>query len=128
MPEPVQTDDAPSFEQFDLPISQAVVHGDTVYVAGQAGIDPETGELVEGGVAAETRQAMENVGAILDAAGTSFENVVDATIYVADMDDFGAVNDVYAEFVAEPFPARSAVEVSDLAMELSVELEVVAAV
>lgn len=127
MPERVQTDEALSFESFDLPISQAMVHGDTVYVAGQTGVDPATNEMVAGGVAAETRQAMENVGAILAAAGSSFADVLAATVFVADMDDFEVVNGVYEEFVSEPYPARSAVEVSDLAMEFSVEIEVVAA-
>lgn len=127
MPEPVQTDDAPSFETFDLPISQAMIHGDTVYVSGQTGVDPETGEMVEGGVEAETRQALENVGAILEAAGCSFDDVVKATLFVDDMDDFGTVNEVYEEFVSEPYPARSAFEAGDLAMEFAIELEVVAA-
>lgn len=127
MPERIQTDAAPSFETFDLPISQAMVHGDTVYVAGQTGVDPETGEMVDGGVVAETRQAMANVEAILEAAGTSFDNVVKATLFVGDMDDFGAVNEVYEEFVTEPYPARSAFEAGDLAMDFSIELEVIAA-
>lgn len=128
MPERIQTDEAPSFETFDLPISQAVVHGDTVYVSGQTGVDPETGEMVEGGVEAETRQALENVGAILAAAGASFDDVLKATVFVGDMDDFETVNGVYEEFVSEPYPARSAVEVGDLAMEFAVEIEVIAAV
>lgn len=128
MPDRVRTDEAPPFELFDLPISQAMVHGDTVYVSGQTGVKPGTGEMVEGGVEAETRQALENVGAILDAAGSSFGDVIKATLFVEDMDDFGTVNAVYEEFVSEPYPARSAVEVSDLAMEFAVELEVIAAV
>lgn len=126
MSERIRTDDAPSFETFDLPISQAVVHGDTVYVSGQTGVDPETGEMVEGGVEAETRQALENVSAILAAAGTSFDDVLKATVFVSDMDDFETVNGVYEEFVSEPYPARSAVEVGDLAMEFAVEIEVIA--
>jgi len=127
MPDRVHTDEAPPFDQFDLPISQAIVHGDTVYVSGQAGIDPETGEVVDGGVETETRQTLENIGSILEAAGTSLDNVVEATVFVADLDDFGAVNEIYEEYVSEPYPARSAVEVSDLAMEFAVEIEVTAA-
>lgn len=127
MPHRIQTDEAPSFEAFDLPISQAIVHGDTVYVSGQTGIDPATGNIVEGGVAAETRQALENIDAILTAAGTSFDDVVKATVYVAEMNDFQTVNEVYEDFVSKPFPARSAVEVSDLAMEFAIELDVIAA-
>lgn len=127
MPDRVYTDDAPSFEAFDLPISQAIVHGDTVYVAGQTGVNPETNEMVEGGVEAETRQALENVDAIPNAAGSSLDDVVKATVFVEDMADFGSVNNVNKEFVSEPYPARSAVEVSDLAMEFAVEIEVTAA-
>lgn len=124
MPKSVHTDDAPAF---DLPFSQAISHGDTVYVSGQTGVDPGTGEMVEGGVEAETRQALKNIEAILDAAGSSLEDVVKATVFVTDMDDFGTVNEVYEEFVTEPYPARSAVEVNDLAMEFTVEIEVTAA-
>lgn len=127
MPESISTDEAPSFEAIDLPISQAVVHGDTVYVSGQTGVDPETGEKVDGGVAAETRQTLQNVGAILEAAGSSFDDVIKATVFVADMDHFDAVNGVYEEFVTEPYPARSAIEAGDLAADFAVEIEVIAA-
>lgn len=128
MPERIQTDEALSFEAFDLPISQGVVHGDTLYVSGQTGVDPETNEMVEGGVEAEARMALENIGAILRAAGSSFDDVIKATVFVEDMDDFEAVNAVYEEFLSEPYPARSAVEVSDLALEFAVEIEAIAAV
>ncbi|MFW6152825.1 MAG: RidA family protein [Halobacteriota archaeon] len=128
MPEAVHTDEAPSFESFDLPISQAIIHGDTVYVAGQTGVDPATGEPVEDDLEAEARQALENIAAILEAAGTSFDNVVKATVFIEDMADFDRVNAVYREFVSEPYPARSAVEVSDLALEFAMEIEVIAAV
>lgn len=127
MPTRIQTDEAPSFESFDLPISQAMVHGDTVYVSGQTGVDPETGEQVEGGVEAETRQALRNIGAVLAAAGATFDDVVKATVFVEDMDDFDTVNAVYSEFVSEPYPARSAIEASDLALAFAVEIEVIAA-
>lgn len=127
MAERVQTEGAPSFEDYGLPISQAIKHGDTVYVAGQTGGDPETGEVVEGGVAEQTRQTLENISAILEAAGTSLDNVVKATVFIEDMDDFGEVNEVYAEYMSEPYPARSAVEVSDLAIDFEVEIEVIAA-
>lgn len=127
MLEAIHTEGAPSFESFDLPISQAIVHGDTVYVAGQTGIDPATGELVEGGIEAETRQTLENIEAILEAAGTSFDNVLKATVFIEDMTDFDRVNAVYRAFVSEPYPARSAVEVSDLALEFAMEIEVIAA-
>lgn len=127
MPERIQTDEALSFEAFDLPISQGMVHGDTLYVSGQTGVDPDTNEMVDGGVEAEARAALENIGAILRAAGASFDDVVKMTVFVDDMDDFGTVNAVYEEFVSEPYPARSAFEAGDLAMDFSIELEVIAA-
>ena len=122
MVEQVSTDGAPHGEP--LPFPQGVVHGDTVYVSGQVGIDPGTGEVVEGGIRAETRRTMENVAAILEAAGSSLESAVKVTAFLTDMDDFEAFNEVYTEFFDERLPARSAVEVSDLA----VEIEVIAAV
>lgn len=127
MVEGIQTDGAPSFDDYGLPISQAVAHGDTVYVAGQVGGDPETGERIEGDVQTETRRALENVAAILDAAGTSIDDVVKMTVFIEDMADFDAVNEVYAEYVTEPYPARSAIEVSNLAADFRVEIEAVAA-
>jgi 2-iminobutanoate/2-iminopropanoate deaminase len=126
MVEQVTTDGAPGGER--LPFSQGIVHGDTVYVSGQVGIDPGTGEVVEGGIRAETRRTMENVAAILEAAGSSLENVIKATVFLDDMAEFESFNEVYAEFVEEPLPARSAVEVSDLAVDVAVEIEVIAAV
>lgn len=127
MPEYVHTDDAPTFDADEVPLSQATVHDDTVYVSGQVGIDPETGEVVDGGVEAEARQALENVEAILDAAGSSLDDVVKATVFLNDVDDFETVNEVYGEFVPEPYPARSAFEAGDLAASFAVEIEVTAA-
>lgn len=128
MPETITATAAPSFEKFGLPISHARVHNGTVYVAGQAGLDPETNEVVDGGVRAETRQTMRNIEAILDAAGTSLDHLLDVTVYARDMADFNEINAAYAEFVDEPYPARSAVEVSDLALDFTVEIEAVAAI
>lgn len=128
MPEHVHTDDAVNFDDFDLPISQGVIHGDTLYVAGMTGVDPATSEPVDGGVAAETRQAMENIGAILEAAGSGFDDLLKVTVFVDDMDDFDLVNEVYAGFVSKPYPARSAIEAGDLAADFAVEIEAVAAV
>lgn len=125
MVDKVTTDAAPNNEA--LPFSQGIVHGDTVYTSGQIGMDPETGEVVSGGIEAETRQTMENISAILEAAGTSLDNAIKTTVFLTDMDEFAAFNEVYAEYVTEPRPARSAVEVSDLARDLAVEIEMVAA-
>ena len=121
----ISTDDAPDSIG---PYSQAIRHGDTVYVSGQGPADPETREVEVEGIGEQTAQTLENVGAILDAAGTSLDRVVKANVYVTDMDDYDAVNDVYAEYMSEPFPARCAVEVSDLPIDIGVEIEVVAAV
>ena len=126
MVEVITTDDAPNNEE--LPFSQAIVHGNTVYVSGQVGIDPATGEVVGRGIEAETRQTMDNVAAVLEAAGSSVDNIVKTTVYLNDVDQFEAFNEVYAEYVSEPKPARSAFEVADLAIDIAVEIDVVAAV
>lgn len=121
--EAVETDAAPAAIG---PYSQAVVVGDTVYSAGQIGLDPGSGELAGPDAATQARRALENIRAVLAAAGSSMENVVKTTVYLADLDDYGSVNDVYGEFFTEPFPARSAVEVARLPREARVEIEVVA--
>lgn len=126
MVEQVTTDAAPN--KVELPFSQGIVHGDVVYTSGQVGVDPETGELVEGGIRAETRRTMENVSAILEAAGASLDSAIKATVFLTDMSEFAEFNEVYSEFVDEPRPARSAVEVSALAGDYAVEIEMVAAV
>jgi 2-iminobutanoate/2-iminopropanoate deaminase len=104
MPQRIKTDAALSFEEFYLPISQGMVHGYTLDVSGQTGVDPETNEMVTGGVEAEARQALENIGAILRAAGTTFDEVVKMTVFVDDMADFETVNAVYQE--SSPSPTR----------------------
>jgi len=124
MVEKVATDDAPSEE--DLPFSQAIIHGNTVYVSGQVGTDPETGEVADGGTQPETRQTMENISTILKAAGTSMDNVVKATVFLDDIDEFSEFDEVYREHLQEPLPARSAFEVGDLAIDIAVEIEVIA--
>ena len=89
------------------PYSQAVVHDGLIYTAGQVGIDPQTGKLVEGGIEAQTRQALSNLQAILEAAGTSMANAIRTTVYIQDLADFAAMNRVYAGFFAQDPPARS---------------------
>lgn len=112
----------------DFPYSQGIVHGDTAYVAGQLPIDPESGEVVGDGIREQTERAMENVSAILEAAGSSTDAIVKTTAFLSDLDDFDAFNEVYRTFLSEPFPARSAIEVGDLARSVTVEIEVIAAV
>lgn len=107
------------------PYSQAIRAGGLVFTAGQLGLDPATGELVDG-IAAQTERAMRNVVAILDAAGTSMERVVKTTIFLVDMNDFAAVNEIYAAHVASPYPARSTVAVHQLPKGGLVEIEAVA--
>lgn len=118
----VHTDKAPAALG---PYSQVVVAGEMVYLSGQGGINPETGKLVEGGVVAEAKQIMKNIGAVLEAAGTSFENVVKTTVFLADMGDFAAFNEVYAEYFTTK-PARSCVAVKTLPAGFAAEVEVVA--
>ena len=108
------------------PYSQAIQVGHLVYTSGQIPIDPATGAFAEGGIKEQTRQSLLNVQAILKEAGTSMENVIKTTVFMADMNDFAAMNAVYAEFFTEPFPARSAVAVKTLPKGALVEIEVVA--
>lgn len=108
------------------PYSQAVGAGDTVYTAGQVGLDPATGEFAGEDVAAQTRQAMANLEAVLEAAGLDLGDVVKTTIFVADMEDFATVNEIYGEHFAEPYPARSTVEAGRLPKDARVEIEMVA--
>ena len=110
------------------PYSQAIQVGNLVYTSGQIPIDPATGNFVEGGIKEQTRQSLPNVRAILEEAGWMMANVVKTTVFMADMNDFADMNAVYAEFFAEPYPARSAVAVKTLPKGALVEIEVVAEV
>ena len=109
------------------PYSQAIQVGNLVFASGQIPIDPATGSFVEGGVKEQARQSLTNVKAILEEAGLTLDNVVKTTVFLADMNDFSDVNAVYAEFFAEPYPARSAVAVKTLPKGALVEIEVIAA-
>jgi 2-iminobutanoate/2-iminopropanoate deaminase len=108
------------------PYSAAIRVGEFVYCSGQTPIAPETGELVAGDVASQTRQVLTNVSAVLEAAGLMTADVVKTTVFLTDMADFAKMNEVYAEFFAEPYPARSTVAVAALPKAASVEIEVVA--
>ena len=110
------------------PYSQAIDSGTgLVFVSGQLPIDPVTGAFPEGGVQEQTRQSLTNAKAILEAAGLSLANVVKTTVFLADMGDFAAMNEIYAQFFSEPFPARSAVAVKTLPKGALVEVECIAA-
>jgi 2-iminobutanoate/2-iminopropanoate deaminase len=108
------------------PYSAAVRAETLIYTAGQLGIDPMTGEFVKGGIEAETHQALTNLKAVLEAAGSSLENVLKTTVFLKNMDDFGLMNNVYAQFFTENYPARSAVQVARLPKDAEVEIEAVA--
>ena len=110
------------------PYSQAIDSGHGhIFVSGQLPIDPATGAFPEGGVKEQTKQSIENAAAILEAAGLSLANVVKTTVFLADMGDFAAMNEVYAQYFSEPFPARSAVAVKTLPKNALVEIECIAA-
>jgi 2-iminobutanoate/2-iminopropanoate deaminase len=112
----------------DLPFSQAIKHGDTIYVSGQGPIDPDTGEIVGDDAGEQTAQTLDNIQEILEAAGSSLDRVVRAGVYLRDMRNYDAVNEVYGQYVSPPYPARTAVEVDDLPVDIMVEIDVIAAV
>ena len=110
------------------PYSQAIQVGDWIFTSGQLPIDPKTGAFPEGGIKEQTRQSLLNIKAILEEAGATLAEVVKTTVFLADMGDFAEMNSVYAEFFAQPFPARSAVAVKTLPKGAMVEVEVIASI
>jgi len=121
----IATDKAPAAVG---PYSQAIRAGDLVFTAGQLGMDPESGKLVEGGIEAQTRQALNNLRAVLEAAGTSLAHVIKTTVFLQDIGDFQAMNGVYARFLGANPPARSAVQAAALPLGGLVEIEAVAVI
>ena len=108
------------------PYSQAIEAGGLVFLSGQLPVNPSTGEFVEGGIKEQTRQSLTNAQQVLQAAGTDPSRVVKTTVFLSDMDNFGAMNEVYAEFFSQPFPARSAFAVRTLPKGALVEIECIA--
>jgi 2-iminobutanoate/2-iminopropanoate deaminase len=108
------------------PYNQAIKANGFVFVAGEKGIDPKTGKIVEGGIAAETRQTLENIKNILDAAGSSFDRAVQSCVYMTDLSEFGAMNQVYAEYFKVNAPGRTTVGVTSLPAGAHVEITVTA--
>jgi 2-iminobutanoate/2-iminopropanoate deaminase len=108
------------------PYSPAVRAGQLVFISGQVPIDPASGNLVDGDIAAQTRRVFENLGALLKAGGLSYANVVRTTVFLADMNDFAAMNQTYATYFSEPYPARSTVQVSRLPKDARIEIDVIA--
>ena len=123
MKQVIHTDSAPAAIG---PYSQAIQIGDLLFVSGQVPIDPSTGAMVEGDIKVQAQQSLNNLKAILNAAGTNMGAVVKTTVFLADMNDFAAMNEVYAQFFQEPFPARSAVQVARLPKDAKVEIEAIA--
>ncbi|MBQ1634052.1 MAG: RidA family protein [Bacteroidaceae bacterium] len=120
----IHTDKAPAAIG---PYSQAIEVNGFVFASGQIPIDPATGVFVEGGIQEQTRQALTNAQQILQTAGTDLNHVIKTTVFLSDIANFGPMNEVYAQFFSEPFPARSAVAVKDLPKGALVEIEVIAA-
>lgn len=108
------------------PYSQAIGGGQLVFCSGQIGLDPATGELAPGGIVAEAERALRNLGAVLDAAGLTPADLAKTTVFLVDMAEFGALNEVYARFVSDPPPARSTIAVAALPKGARVEIEAIA--
>lgn len=121
--ETISTDKAPKAIG---PYEQAIKVGDFVYTAGQIPIDPQSGNLVSGTIAEQTRQVLENLKAVLEAAGSSLDKVIKATVFLKNMADFAALNEVYGEYLGKAKPARSTVAVADLPRGALVEIDLVA--
>ncbi|MCC0631635.1 MULTISPECIES: RidA family protein [Clostridioides] len=121
--EVLHTNDAPAALG---PYSQAIKAGNLLFVSGQVPLVPETMEVVEGDVQAQTAQSLKNLKAILAESGADFSNVVKTTVFIKDMNEFGAINEVYAEYFGENKPARACVEVARLPKDVKVEIEVIA--
>jgi len=123
--ETIQTSGAPAAIG---PYSQAIAHGGLVFTAGQIPLDPQTMQMVEGDVAAQTERVLQNLGAVLEAAGASLATVVKTTVFLADMNDFTAMNEVYGRHFGDHAPARSTVQAARLPRDAKVEIEAVAVV
>ncbi len=123
MKKPIRTDQAPKVIG---PYSQGIQANGFVFVSGQIPLDPATGELVPGTIEDQTRRVLRNVSGVLATAGLGFGDVVKATVFLQDMNDFAKMNAVYAEFFKEPFPARAAVQAARLPRDVKVEIEVIA--
>lgn len=119
----IVTDDAP---ESIGPYSQGIISGNKIYVSGQGPVNPGTGKIVGDDIAEQAECTLENVSAILDAAGASLSDVVKSTVFVRDMKNYDTVNEVYGEYMSDPYPDGSAVEVDDLPINIGVEIEVIA--
>jgi 2-iminobutanoate/2-iminopropanoate deaminase len=121
--ERIQTSSAPNALG---PYSQAIQTDDLLFCSGQGPVDPDTNVRIEGDVAAQTERTLRNLGAVLEAAGLDFGDVVKTTCFLADMDDFKAFNEVYGRFFPEPYPARTTIQAARLPLDIDVEIEAIA--
>ncbi len=110
------------------PYSQAVQNGQLLFLSGQTPIDPATGNLVDGDIAAQTRRVFDNLKAVLQAAGASLDHVVKTSVYLADMNDFAAMNEVYATYFSSPHPARTTIQAARLPKDCRVEIDAIAVI
>jgi 2-iminobutanoate/2-iminopropanoate deaminase len=120
---PVTTPNAPGAIG---PYSQAIRAGDFVFLSGQIPLDPGTGQLVAGGIGEQTHQVLKNLGAVLEAAGSSYAGVVKTTVYLADMGEFSAMNEIYGTYFSSPAPARATVQAARLPRDVRVEIDAIA--
>jgi 2-iminobutanoate/2-iminopropanoate deaminase len=123
MKQPISSPNAPKAIG---PYSPAVRAGQLLFVSGQVPIDPSTGNIIAGDIPAQTRRVLDNVGALLSAGGRSFADVVRTTVFLADMNDFAAMNEVYGQYFSDPYPARATVEVARLPKDARIEIDVIA--
>ena len=123
MREPVTTSAAPAAIG---PYSQAIKAGDFLFASGQIPLDPATGALVSGGIAEQTHRVLKNLAGVLEAAGIGFVKVVKTTVYLADMSDFAAVNEIYATYFPQPAPARATIQAAKLPRDVKVEMDLIA--
>jgi 2-iminobutanoate/2-iminopropanoate deaminase len=121
--EPVATSAAPAAIG---PYSQAIKAGDFLFASGQIPLDPVTGTLVTGGIAEQTHRVLKNLAGVLEAAGTGFDKVVKTTVYLSDMADFSAVNEIYATYFPQPAPARATIQAARLPRDVRVEIDLIA--
>ena len=110
----------------DVPLSWAIEHDELLFVSGQVPFDLETGDVVGDGIREQTAKTLENVETVLKEAGCSLDDVLKTTVFLTDIDDFNGMNEVYSDYFSEPYPARSAIEVGDLAADIVVEIEAIA--
>lgn len=118
--------ESPDLPSGTVPLSQGIQHGDFVFVSGNVPVDPETGDPVGGDIGRQTRQTLDNVGAVLEAAGLTTDNIVKTTVFLTDRDDFSDFNDAYRDYLNEPYPARSTVVVDLASPDYDIEIEAIA--